>query len=273
MDDSAYYGKEFVFNYLDIFHMHDYNLDEFVSPNEVLDRLKQVYPDKNPVGMLIYFAYKLLLTGVTGMVYFRCSTRDNELECEDYEEFNSWLHDAAFFNGFQGRYNGPFIVCQSFWNLAHAKSFGDWVAGIGSSDEWVTSNWKTGIFGLATKNSGCLYKDLPITGDLTLYGIKFLRSDLDLIAPMQAEPPKQKVIEKASRATKYDWEAAFAYVVAAFHHDIGDFEPEKLGANKEMVDLLRHSFIVNNLDVPEDAALKAKAKIILGNINSYKRPK
>ncbi len=72
------------------------------------------------------------------------------------------------------------------------------------------------------------------------------------------------------RATKYDWESAFADVAAELYHDIEFANLNARGVQTEIIALLRKSFESRGLAVPSDDTLKPKAAKLLGALRGKK---
>jgi hypothetical protein len=74
----------------------------------------------------------------------------------------------------------------------------------------------------------------------------------------------------SQRATKYDWEAAFADVAAQFYHNVSFENLDARGVQGEIIRLLRSSFEGRKLAVPSDDTLKPKARMLLGSLRGKK---
>lgn len=77
-----------------------------------------------------------------------------------------------------------------------------------------------------------------------------------------------KAGDPAARTTKYDWEAAFAYVAARLYHDESFDDVNAQGVQARIIELLLDSFERRNVAMPSAESCKKKARIIVGEIRS-----
>ena len=150
----------------------------------------------------------------------------------------------------------------------------DWVSVV-SSDFTIRqsrSNWELGHFHRRT-----LMYSSPVWGHEESVGFVYMETDaysveveveaLEKLLGLRIDATE---VAGQGRATKFDWEAAFADVAARFYHDIQFDDLEAKGVQSQIIDLLRASFESRGLAVPTDDTLKPKARKLLGALRAKK---
>lgn len=181
------------------------------------------------------------------------------------DEALRWVGDWRY-EGAEEAFHGCFSVPKSLWENDHSEST-EWVGETGYP--WMTgsiANWSIGKFGSLYERSnindwGNEPEKKGATGQLVCLAVEFLESDIEAVFGKLGGA-------RSSRGTKYDWEAAFADVAAAFYHDVEFESLEAQGVQKKVIELLRSSFEKRGLAVPSDDTLKPKARAILGALRA-----
>lgn len=161
-------------------------------------------------------------------------------------------------------------LSKQFWLNDHASAGEDWT-------------WETGFLwpdgarvamdrGIVEAFQGFFLEsddDSEFMGThITAFGVEVSEFDVDATAPEGSAGDSTR--QQQERATKYDWEAAFADVAADLYHEADFPKLDARGTQAEIIKMLRQSFERRRLKVPSEDTLKPKARMILGALRAKK---